>query len=106
MGTVVIRDRFILATFPKLFRGRPLVLESSDSLTDLCSKIPEHITADEKLSVREVVECKWLIDPRDPSISRPLRTVILYELEHCADPSDEDEFDTSETLLQLKPIEV
>ena len=91
-----------------MFRGRPLVLESSDSLADVCAKIPEHITSDENLSVCEVVKGKWVLDPRDPSDSRPPKVVTLYELEHYSDPADEDEDeeDTSETLLQLKPIEV
>lgn len=89
MGKIVIRDRFILATFPFSFKGKPLVLESSDDLAEVCRKIPDHLPSEDRLSICEVPDKKWLLDDSRHFRSNPDQVVILFEVKHYNNPSVE-----------------
>lgn len=89
LEVLVNGDRFILCRFPIGFGC--MVEESGDNLGDVLSKIPDHIheSDDQRLSVCEVGY--WVLDPEDPSDGTPCDLTTLYEIQHYADPSCEDE---------------
>ena len=82
-------DRFILARFSVGFGC--MVEESSNDVGDVLSKVPDHIhdSDDQTLSVCEVAY--WVLDPEDPSDGTPCDVTTLYQIQHYADPSDEED---------------
>jgi hypothetical protein len=82
-------DRFILCTFSLTFGC--MVEESSNNLGEVLSKVPDHIHEDgeDRISVCEVAY--WILDPSDPSDGTPCGVETLYEVQHYADPSEEED---------------
>lgn len=87
----IIGDRFVLCRW-HLITG-PYVEDSDRSLENLCSRIPEHLNDydSDTLSVCEVKDSIWKKNKRDPSDTRPLQLKTLFEIEHYADPGEEEE---------------
>lgn len=85
---IYVGDRYALCTFPISNGGKASSWYSADDLGELCAQIPEYAGMENKISVCEVKDGKWVRSATDPSDSEPLEVDVLYEVVHYKDPED------------------
>lgn len=83
-------DKFILCTFPLMYRGAPSVDDSDNSLGELLSRVPQYITDEGTYSVCRVafwVESSHGGIDSEPGEWKTILTITADDLE----AADEDE---------------
>lgn len=92
-------DRFILCRWNIIYGC--MVETSGNSLETLLSEIPEHLHDgdDDTLCVCEVISWRGDDDMNELDVHE---STTLYQLEHYADPSEEDEDEIEQRIAELK----
>ena len=90
-------DRFILCRWNLIYGC--MVETSANTLPQLCQDIPEYLCDgdDETLCVCEVISWRGDADMND---IEPHEVETLYQLEHYADPSEDEDEVTEQTTAQ------
>ena len=85
-------DTFILCTFPFMYGGRPLVLDSGNTLGQALENLADYADEDETLCLCRVN--KWVMDMADgefiPTKFTTVFQITAYDLDALHDEEDDD----------------